>query len=150
MNGRVVGINSSKIAATEYEGLGFAIPSDTVQPIVSDLMEHGYVKDRPMLGITSRFLNALQAAWNNVPSGSLVDEVISEEATKSGLQRNDIITAIDDTQVTSATTIATYIADKKPGDTVTLTVYRYSTGESLKIDLVLSENTGLSNQSSNS
>ena len=44
MNGRVVGINSSKIAATEYEGLGFAIPADTVQPIVTDLMEYGYVK----------------------------------------------------------------------------------------------------------
>ena len=150
MNGRVVGINSSKIAATEYEGLGFAIPSDTVQPIVTDLIDYGYVKDRPMLGITGAFLNALQATWNNVPSGFLVDEVSSEEAAKSGLQRNDIITAIDDTQVTSANTIATYIADKKPGDTVTLTVYRYTSGESLQIELVLSENTGLSGQSSNS
>ena len=148
MNGRVVGINSSKIAATEYEGLGFAIPSDTVQPIVSDLMDYGYVKDRPMLGIIGEYLNALKAAWNNVPSGFLVGEVSSEEAARSGLQVNDIITAIDDTQVTSANTIATYIADKKPGDTVTLTVYRYTTGESLQIELVLSENTGLSNQSS--
>ena len=52
MNGRVVGINSSKISATEYEGLGFAIPADTVQPIVTDLMEYGYVKDRPMLGLS--------------------------------------------------------------------------------------------------
>ena len=68
--------------------------------------------------------------------------------TRSGLQANDIITAIGDTQVTSAGTIATYIADMKPGDTVTLTVYRYSTGQSLQIDLVLSENTGLSSQSS--
>ena len=148
MNGRVVGINSSKIAATEYEGLGFAIPSDTVQPIVSDLMKYGYVQDRPMLGITGQYLNALQAAWNNVPSGFLVGEVNSEEATRSGLQANDIITAIGDTQVTSSGTIATYIADMKPGDTVTLTVYRYSTGQSLQIDLVLSENTGLSSQSS--
>ena len=148
MNGRVVGINSSKIAATEYEGLGFAIPADTVQPIVTDLMDYGYVKDRPMLGIIGEYLNALKAAWNNVPSGFLVGEVSSEEAARSGLQVNDIITAIDDTQVTSANTIATYIADKKPGDTVTLTVYRYTTGESLQIELVLSENTGLSNQSS--
>ena len=111
------------------EGLGFAIPADTVQPIVTDLMEYGYVKDRPMLGITGYYLNALQAAWNNVPSGFLVGEVSSEEAARSGLQANDIITAIDDTQVTSANTIATYIADKKPGDTVKLTVYRYSTGK---------------------
>lgn len=83
-----------------------------------------------------------------MPSGFLVGEVNSEEATRSGLQANDIITAIGDTQVTSSGTIATYIADMKPGDTVTLTVYRYSTGQSLQIDLVLSENTGLSSQSS--
>lgn len=147
MNGRVVGINSSKISATEYEGLGFAIPADTVQPIVTDLMEYGYVKDRPMLGITGYYLNALQAAWNNVPSGFLVGEVSSEEAARSGLQANDIITAIDDTQVTSANTIAAYIADKKPGDTVKLTVYRYSTGKNVEIELALSENTGLSGAS---
>ena len=128
MNGLVVGINSSKISATEYEGLGFAIPADTVQPIVTDLMEYGYVKDRPMLGITGYYLNALQAA-------------------RSGLQANDIITAIDDTQVTSANTIAAYIADKKPGDTVKLTVYRYSTGKNVEIELALSENTGLSGAS---
>ena len=51
MNGRVVGINSSKISATEYEGLGFAIPADTVQPIVTDLMEYGYVKDLSLIHI---------------------------------------------------------------------------------------------------
>ena len=150
MNGRVVGINSSKIAATEYEGLGFAIPSDTVQPIVTDLIDHGYVQDRPMLGITGGFMNAMYAAWYNMPSGFVVQEVTSENAVRSGLQANDVITAIDDTQVVSSNTIAAYIADKKPGDTVTLTVYRSSTGESLQIDLVLSENTGLSSDSGTS
>ena len=150
MNGRVVGINSSKISATEYEGLGFAIPSDTVQPIVTDLIDHGYVQDRPMLGITGGFMNAMYAAWYNMPSGFVVQEVTSENAVRSGLQANDVITAIDDTQVVSANTIAAYIADKKPGDTVTLTVYRSSTGESLQIDLVLSENTGLSSDSGTS
>ncbi len=150
MNGRVVGINSSKISATEYEGLGFAIPSDTVQPIVTDLIDHGYVQDRPMLGITGGFMNAMYAAWYNMPSGFVVQEVTSENAVRSGLQANDVITAIDDTQVVSANTIAAYIADKKPGDTVTLTVYRSSTGESIQIDLVLSENTGLSSDSGTS
>ena len=142
MNGRVVGINSSKIVDTEYEGLGFAIPSDTVQPIVTDLMEHGYVKDRPMLGITGWFMNAFNAAMNGVPSGWVVEEVVTENATRSGLQAQDVITAIDDTQIVSETTIANYIANKKPGDTVKLTVYRYSTGKNVEIELVLSENTG--------
>ena len=57
-----------------------------------------------------------------------------------------MITAIDDTQVTSASTISNYIANKKPGDTVTLTVDRALAGEEgLKINLVLSENSGSSN-----
>ena len=149
MNGYVVGINSSKIAATDYEGLGFAIPSDTVQPVVSDLIEYGYVKDRPMLGITGGYINQLVASFYGGVSGFYVNEVTSEEATKSGLQRGDIITAIDDTQVTDENTIATYIADKKPGDTVTLTVYRSSSQKNVQIDLVLSENTGSSVSSSN-
>ncbi len=145
MNGRVVGINSSKIAATDYEGLGFAIPSDTVQPIVSDLMEYGYVQDRPMLGVTGGYIDQLTASFYGGTSGFYVSEVVSDAATRSGLQRGDIITAIDDTQVTSANTIANYIADKKPGDTVTLTVYRSSTGSSGTVELALSENTGTSN-----
>ena len=148
MNGRVVGINSSKIADTNYEGLGFAIPSDTIQPVVSDLMEYGYVKDRPMLGITGGVINQTVAGFYGGISGFYVNEVVSEEATRSGLQRGDIITAIDDTQVTSATTIATYIADMKPGDTVTLTVYRSSSQSNAEVELVLSENTGSSVSSS--
>lgn len=149
MNGYVIGINSSKIAATDYEGLGFAIPSDTVQPVVSDLIEYGYVKDRPMLGITGGYINQLVASFYGGVSGFYVNEVSSEEAAKSGLQRGDIITAIDDTQVTDENTIATYIADKKPGDTVTLTVYRSSTQKNVSIDLVLSENTGSSVSAAN-
>lgn len=149
MNGYVIGINSSKIAATEYEGLGFSIPSDTVQPVVSDLIEYGYVKDRPMLGITGGFINQLVASFYGGVSGFYVNEVSSQEAVKSGLQRGDIITAIDDTQITDENTIATYIAGKKPGDTVTLTVYRSSTQKNVQIDLVLSENTGSAVNSSN-
>ena len=146
MNGHVVGINSSKIAAVDYEGLGFAIPSDTVQPVVSDLIEYGYVKDRPMLGITGEYVDSMRAAFLGLKQGFVVNEVVSENAKASGLQKYDVITAIDDTQVTSSSTIENYIANKKPGDTVTLTVDRILSGEQdVKIQLVLSENTGSTN-----
>ena len=146
MNGHVVGINSSKIAAVDYEGLGFAIPSDTVQPVVSDLIEYGYVKDRPMLGITGSYIDRLSAGFYGLSQGYYVAEVVTDNAKASGLQKYDVITAIDDTQVTSASTISNYIANKKPGDTVTLTVDRALAGEEgLKINLVLSENSGSSN-----
>ncbi len=119
MNGHVVGINSSKIVATGYEGLGFAIPSDTVQPIVSDLIEYGYVKDRAMLGITGAYVDRMSASFYGLTQGFVVEKATSEEAQKAGLEMYDVITAIDDTQVTSASTISSYIANKKPGETVT-------------------------------
>lgn len=144
MNGHVVGIVSSKIVATDYEGLGFAIPSDTAQPIVSDLIEFGYIKDRPMLGISGQYIDRLTASFYGMNAGYYIVQVNSENAKNAGLQRGDMITAIDDTQITSANTISTYIANKKPGDTVTLTVDRTAMGQqSVKVELVLSENTGL-------
>ncbi len=149
MNGRVVGINSSKIVATGYEGLGFAIPADTVQPIVSDLMEYGYVKDRPSAGFSGQYVERLMASFYGMNVGYYVTQVTSGEAERAGLQRGDMITAIDDTQVTSGSTIAAYISDKKPGDTVTLTVERTtrSGSQSGTIELTLSENTGKSTES---
>ena len=89
MNGHVVGINSSKIAAVDYEGLGFAIPADTVQPVVSDLIEYGYVKDRPMLGITGEYVDSMRAAFLGLKQGFVVNEVVSENAKASGLQKYD-------------------------------------------------------------
>ncbi len=144
-NGRVVGVNSSKIVATGYEGLGFAIPSDTVQPIVSDLIEFGYVKDRAMPGFSGQYIDRLTASFYGMNAGYYVTQVTTERAAESGLRRGDMITAIDDTQITSSSTITAYIANKKPGDTVVLTVDRSVTGQQGgKIELVLSENTGKS------
>ena len=145
MNGHVIGINSSKIVATEYEGLGFAIPSDTAQPIISDLIEYGYVRDRAMLGISGQYIDRLTASFYGMSSGFYVTQVTSQEAKQAGLQRGDMILAVDDTQVTSSSTITSYLAQKKPGETVTLTLNRYATGEQgVQLELVLSENTGLS------
>ena len=146
LDGLVVGINSSKIAATEYEGMGFAIPSTVVQPIVSDLIDYGYVRDRAMLGITGAFVNRAMSSFYGLPQGYCVGETVTESAKASGLQPNDIITAIDDTQIVAENTVSSYLATKKPGDKVTLTVDRPLSGESgLKIELTLSANTGSNN-----
>lgn len=145
-DGLVVGINSSKIAATDYEGMGFAIPSKVVQPIVSDLIEYGYVKDRPMLGIRGDYVTRALSSYTGLSQGYYVSEVVTEKAKNSGLQKYDVITAIDDVEVTSEGTIAAYIANKKPGDVVKLTVDRVLTGQTgVEIQLTLSDNTGSSN-----
>lgn len=61
--GQIVGINSSKIVATGYEGLGFAIPITTAQPIISSLKQYGYVKDRAIIGITYQFVDNTTARF---------------------------------------------------------------------------------------
>lgn len=142
MYGQVIGINSSKIVAEGYEGLGFAIPIDTAQPVIYDLQEYGYVKDRAMLGISGQYLDDWSANFYGLPSGMYVAEVSNESVTEAGIQRGDVITQIDDTDITSANTISNYIMDKKPGDTVTLSVTRGLTGETFTCEVTLTESTG--------
>ena len=140
--GQVVGINSSKIVATGYEGLGFAIPSDTAQPIISDLMKYGYVKDRAVLGISGQYVDDMTARFYGLPTGMFVYSVNTEEAQAGGLQKGDVITSIDGTEITSMNTLTSYLTQKKPGDTVELVVTRTLTGEKdIKLTVTLSEYT---------
>lgn len=137
--GQVVGINSAKISATGYEGLGFAIPIDTAQPIISDLIQYGYVKDRAVLGISGQFIDSMTGRFYGLPQGEYVAQLNSSEAQASGLQVGDVITAIDGQQLDSESTLRSAILSKKPGDTVTLQVYRSSTQQSTTVELKLSE-----------
>ena len=140
--GQVVGINSAKISATGYEGLGFAIPAETAQPVISDLIEYGYVKDRAMLGISGQFIDSLTGRFYGLPQGEYVGALNSDEAQASGLQVGDVITSIDGTVLESEAVLRSMINEKKPGDTVELEVYRPSTNNTLTITLELSESTG--------
>ena len=140
--GRVVGINSAKISATGYEGLGFAIPAETAQPVISDLIEYGYVKDRAMLGISGQFIDSLTGRFYGLPQGEYVGALNSAEAQASGLQVGDVITSVDGTALESEAVLRSMINEKKPGDTVELEVYRPSTNNTLTITLELSESTG--------
>ena len=142
MYGQVIGINSSKIVAEGYEGLGFAIPIDTAQPVINDLKEYGYVKDRAMLGISGQYLDDWSANFYSLPSGMYVADVTNTSVTEAGIRKGDVITQIDDTDITSANTISNYIMDKKPGDTVTLSVTRGLTGETFTCEVTLTESTG--------
>ena len=137
--GQVVGINSAKISATGYEGLGFASPIDTAQPIISDLIQYGYVKDRAVLGISGQFIDSMTGRFYGLPQGEYVAQLNSSEAQASGLQVGDVITAIDNQQLDSESTLRSAILSKKPGDTVTLQVYRSSTQQSTTVELKLSE-----------
>ena len=138
MYGQVIGINSAKITATGYEGLCFAIPINTVQPIINNLKQYGYVKDRAMLGITGQYIDATTARFYGLTQGYSIVK-LNSNVSDAGLQKSDIITKIDGNNVSSETTVQNVIAKKKPGDTVELEVYRPTTGESFTATVTLTE-----------
>ena len=135
----VIGINSIKMAQTEIEGLAFAIPSNTVQAVIKELMEKGYVS-RPYLGVTI-FDKPTAARYGyqlNLDKGVYVFQVaLDSPAGAAGLQRGDIILKIDDKEVNSVSDIRLDIAGRKIGDKVILTLDR--DGKELATQVTLQE-----------
>ena len=117
--GLVVGINSAKIAASGYEGLGFSIPINEAKKVIDSLMSDGYVKGRVALGITGK----------TVSSGMYQGFLIASIADGSSLQGTeaavgDLIVAVDDTQVTDYSTLRSALAKHAVGDQVKLSLLR--------------------------
>ena len=142
MYGQVIGINSSKIVATGYEGLGFSIPINVAQPVISDLKQYGYVKDRAVLGVAGQFIDDVTSRFYNLPTGMYVSSVTSSAVTAAGIKKGDVITKIDGKSITSQNVITSVITAKKPGDTVTLNVTSSLTGQSFTATVKLSQSTG--------
>jgi len=144
--GEVVGINSCKIVAEGYEGMGFAISMSEAKPILDDLMKYGKVQNRVRLGISVQELDATYARYYKVPSGLVVIEIDSSSAAyKAGLRKGDIITELDGTELQFSTDLLQLLYQKKPGQTVTLQVYRadaLNAGKSLNIKVKLEQTTG--------
>ncbi|MGN0564053.1 MAG: S1C family serine protease [Candidatus Heritagella sp.] len=139
--GQVIGITSSKIVSTSYEGIGFAIPVNTVQSVITDLMNYGYVKDRAMLGISGQYVDATTASFYGLTQGWYVATVTNPSAIQAGLQKGDVIIAFNGTEIDSAASLTNLLMKKEPGDTVTLTVYRYVEQDTLELEVTLIENT---------
>ncbi len=128
--GEVIGITTAKMstdddAVATVEGLGFAIPINDVKAIISDLIEHGYVTGKPYMGITVSSVTAADAQRYNLSVGAYVESIEPGScAEKAGLQVGDIITAIDDTVVTTHSALVATKATYRAGDTVTLKIVR--------------------------
>ena len=75
--GQVIGITSAKLGISYYEGLGFAIPMDTVKPIVDELIQNGYIAGRPQIGISGQNVSEQQSAAYGIPQGVRVINVDS-------------------------------------------------------------------------
>ena len=139
--GEVVGIVSAKYSSTgsngeTAEGLGFAIPINDVSSMIQDIMTNGYVSNRAYLGATIGSLNASMAQQYryDITEGAFVYSVEDGgPADQAGLQLGDVITAIDDTEITSLDDLTAARKSYTAGDTCTLTVYRQ--GETITLQL---------------
>ena len=135
--GQVIGVNSAKISSEDSEGLGFAIPSNTVGPIVEELIDKGYVSGRPLTGISGRNVSALAATFYNIPQGILVDQVAPEsDAAAKGLTAGDVIIGVDDIRVENISDACTLRDEHKAGDTMKLTFYRQGSTHEINIQLM--------------
>ena len=131
--GQVVGINSSKIANVDYEGIGFAISINDAQPIIDDLMAYGAVRGRVKIGVTIVEVDEYLARLNNVPTGIFVQSVEADSsAAAQGVVPGDVITHINGTRVQSLMEVRAIIDDYEPGDEVTLTIYRRTTSQNAR------------------
>ena len=129
--GQVIGINSSKIVSTGYEGMAFAIPITDAKPIIDDLIANGYVTNRPKLGIS--YVTASQyreysmiVALKELPAGSLIIAKINDDSSlvDTKAKVGDMIIAVDGEDLTSADVLLDKIENGKVGDTLKLTLCR--------------------------
>lgn len=129
--GQVIGLNSSKITDTDYEGMGFSVPSNTMLEIYNDIAKNGYVTNRPMLGISyysvaSDYTYSAIAWKNNIPYGSIVIAAMTEDSDllKQGIKVGDIVTGVNGKPLDSTDVLLEVIESSKVGDTITLSVCR--------------------------
>lgn len=144
MKGMVIGINSAKISGQGYEGIGFSIPISSARPIIENLIKYGYVKGRVRMGLNCRIIGDVTAKANSIPAGAFVEYVDPKSgAASSGIKAGDIITMLGNKRVTSTSTLLTERDKHKPGEFVTVTVYRRITSGTLIFNLKLTEDKGV-------
>lgn len=138
--GEVIGINTAKISSNQLEGLGFAIPTAEARPIIEDLMSAGYVKGRPVIGISGQAITSQQAKAYGLVEGVYVYSISSTSpAYMSGLKIGDIIIEVEGQQVKTVDEINNIKNKYKPNDVINITVWR--NGSTMTVKLVLGEET---------
>ena len=136
--GDVVGINTFLVSPSgAFAGMGFAIPTQIVQPTVDALIRHGKV-EHGYMGIGISDVTPDEAKFFNVnnASGAVVTQVEPDSpASKAGLKVGDVITGLDGKEVTDAGELQVQVGQKQPGTTIHLDVMR--NGKNEKVPLTL-------------
>ena len=152
--GQLIGMVSAKSSDSDSEGLGFAIPSNTAMEIAAQLIATGTYEggedqqlgnvtptdNKAVLGITVTVLDAQQAAQYNVNAGVYIRSITEESTRRAGLREGDRIISVDDVLVSQSSDVTDYLADKAPGDVVTLNVERGGRMVAVQVTLVQNPN----------
>lgn len=129
MRGELIGVVNAKSSGDDVEGLGFAIPANTVYEIISQLIEHGYVRGRPALGIT---VNMMRQQYFM----QYITYIYVTDPGKTQLQVNDILYAIEGKEIVSSEDITAAISGKTVGDKVEIVVLRNNKEVKVEVELI--------------
>ncbi len=133
--GELIGVVDAKSFGTGIEGLGFVIPINDAKSVVEQLIEYGYVRGRPAIGINIYDCD-MYTAWRYF--GSAQPGAYIEAADEStGLKVGDRVISIDENEVSSASDIANYINTRSVGDKVKIVVMR--SGKTVEVEVTLKE-----------
>lgn len=132
--GQVIGINTVKISDTGVEGLGFAIPVNDAKPIVDQLIQFGYVKGRPLLGVSGKEITQVMAKQYSLPVGIYIAEVTpGSGAYNAGIRQGDILVSLAGKDVHTLKDLDDIKKEYKAGDTVDVTIVRNGTSKNLRL-----------------
>ncbi len=140
LNGRgeLIGINSAKMAASGVEGLGFAIPSNTVLDVVTDLIDYGYVRGKLTVGIGGTNITERMAEYYDMPVGFYVQEVYAGSgAAAAGIKTGDIVVKCDGKVVKTIDDINAAKQTHSAGESMSMEIVR--NGKNITVQVVLQE-----------
>ena len=134
-NGDLIGIVNAKSSGTDIEGLGFAIPSNTVKEVVDEIIQNGYVSGRPQLGISVVEIADEQTAFAYRVNGLGV--YVATTTVDNGLMTGDRLVSIDGTEIASTGDISAVLKNHAVGDTLSVVVDRDN--REVSVDVTLTE-----------
>lgn len=142
VRGEVIAINTAIASSTGYnEGYAFAVPINLARRVMSDLIEFGRVR-RPLLGISIKDVTQEDAEVYGLKeiAGALIEDFNDgSPAQRAGIERGDVIVAVDGKQVERVGQLQRLIAQHKPGEDVALRIVRYGEVKAFRINLIEAE-----------
>lgn len=134
--GQVIAINVA--VAQGAQNIGFAIPINTLKEALNQFKQTGKFPAKPFLGVEYQMISQQSAILNDVPQGAYVVSVVAASAAETaGIKEGDIITKLAGQELSEKNTLADVISNKKPGDSISVEIWRND--ETLQLTASLSE-----------